>query len=102
MGLSRHLIRKNKMKLTKDEACDIVCDDHDDWITVETNIVDNSRWSIMLEGIFQHGPTGKFYQLSWNVGATEQQEETPFEYYDPEPVEVHQVEKMVKVWESVE
>lgn len=89
------------MKLTREEARLVVGDDHDDWITVETKIVDNSRWSITHEGIFQHGPTGKFYQMSYSVGATEQQDERPFEYYDPEPVEVHQVEKLVKVWEKV-
>ena len=90
------------MQLTREEAANIVCDDHDDWITVETNIVDSSRWSIIYEGIFEYCPTGKFYSMSWSVGATEQQDERPFEYYDPEPVEVHQVEKMVKVWESIE
>ncbi len=90
------------MKLTREEAQDIVCDDHVGWKTVETNIVDTNRWSIIYEGIFEHGPSGKFYELSWSVGATEQQDESPFEYEDPTPIEVHQVEKLVKVWEGVE
>lgn len=89
------------MQLTREEAAEIVDGDLDDWKTVETHIIDKSRWSIIEEGIFEHIPSGKFYQMSWSFGATEQQDESPFEHYDPEPVEVHQIEKMVKVWEEV-
>ena len=89
------------MKLTREEAQDIVYDDNDDWSMVETHIVTNSRWSIIHEGVFEHLPTGKFYQLCWSVGATEQQDESPFEYEDPEPVEVEQIERLVNVWEKV-
>ena len=89
------------MKLTREEAQSIVYEDLEDWKTVETNIVDSSRWSIIYESIFEHIPSGKFYLMSYSVGATEQQDEQAFEYEDPEPVEVHQVEKVVKVWEPV-
>ena len=89
------------IKLTREEAADIVCDDHNEWIVVEINITGTSRWSIQYEGVFQHGPTGKFYQLCWSVGATEQQDESPFEYEDPTPVEVEPIQRLVNVWESV-
>lgn len=87
------------MELTNQEARDIVYDDHEDWEEVESNIVDSSRWSIQYVGVFKHLPTNKYYSLDWQVGATEQQEERPFEYTDPAPAEVKQVEKLVKVWE---
>jgi hypothetical protein len=67
----------------------------------ENRIIDNSRWSISHEIIFEH--EGKFYQTYYSVGATEQQDESPWEYEDEvECVEVQQVEKVVKVWEPVQ
>jgi hypothetical protein len=52
-------------------------------------------------GIFKHIASEKFYRLCWSVGATEQQDEQPFEYDEPEPVEVEQVEELIKVWKTV-
>ena len=67
----------------------------------ENKIVDNTRWSIVHEIVFEH--EGKFYQTCYSRGATEQQEEAPWEYEDEvECVEVEQVEKVVKVWEPVQ
>jgi len=78
------------MKLTGEEAREMVYDDHEDFETIETKIVDTSRWSILSEGVFKHIPTGKFYQTSWSSGATEMQDESPFEY--EEEVELDEVE----------
>lgn len=90
------------MKLTGDEARDIVWEDHEDWEQIEAYPTGSGRWSIWQEGIFLHKPTGKYYQFNWSFGATEQQDESPFEYEEEvEPVEVVQVEKVVKVWEAV-
>lgn len=67
---------------------------------LEDNIVDNSRWSIIHEMVFEH--EGKFYSTTYSVGATERQDESPWEYEDEvECVEVHKVEKIMKVWEPV-
>ncbi|MCR8983057.1 hypothetical protein [Brevibacillus laterosporus] len=64
-------------------------------------IVDQSRWSIFHDIIFKW-TDGKYYSTGYSEGATECQEEAPWEYEDEvECVEVHQVEKMVKVWEAV-
>ena len=63
-------------------------------------VVDNTRWSVIHEIIFEH--EGKFYRTSYSVGATEEQDEGPWEYDDEvECTEVHEVEKVVKVWEAV-
>ena len=64
------------------------------------NVVDNTRWSIIHEIIFEY--EDKFYRTSYSTGATESQDEGPWEYEDfIECDEVHQVEKIVKVWEKV-
>lgn len=91
------------MKLTPDEARSIVWEDNSDWETIEENVVDNSRWSIHKEGVFKHLPSGKFYELDWSIGATESQDESPFEYQtgDITPIEVELVEVLVKKWVSV-
>lgn len=90
------------MRLTEQEARDIVYEDHEDWETVETEIEDTTRWSIVHSGVFKHLPTGKHYFTYWSVGATETQDQQPFEYDEPVFNEVKQVEKVVKVWECID
>ena len=90
------------MKLSEKDARDIVYDDHEDWHKVEEELVDTSRWSIMYEGVFLHKPSNKYYSLDWSVGATEQQDERPFEYCkEVEATEVKQVTVSTKVWKAV-
>lgn len=48
---------------------------------LEDNITENSRWSIQHEIIFQDND-GKFYKAYYSVGATECQDEAPWEYED--------------------
>lgn len=67
---------------------------------IENKITDTSRWSIHHEIIFTDN--GKFYSTHYSEGATEMQDESPWEYQDEvECTEVHIVEKLVKVWEAV-
>jgi len=69
---------------------------YNDDIVVLNETVDTSRWSIQYELIFKHEE--KFYRTYYQVGATESQ----WEYDDTVKCEeVHQVEKLVKVWEPV-
>lgn len=49
----------------------------DDGTTVEDKIVDTTRWSVLHRRIFRHD--GKFYCTRYSVGATEQQDEQPYE-----------------------
>lgn len=68
---------------------------------LEDTIIDVDRWSIIHEIVFLW-KDGKTYRTGYSVGATEHQEERPWEYEDEvECTEVHQVEKLVKVWEPV-
>ena len=68
---------------------------------VHSQITGKRRWSLEYRDIFEH--EGKFYETRYSVGATEQQDESPYEY-DPEEIEcpeVHKVSKQVEVWEKV-
>jgi hypothetical protein len=64
-------------------------------------IVDTSRWSIHNRCIFEHD--GKFYEAFYSVGATESQDESPWEYdKDVECTEVELREVKVKKWVPVD
>lgn len=92
----------NKLALSKEDARLVISHDHDDWEPAGTNkIVGQRRWVVTYSNVFKHTPTGRFYKLTWRRGATEQQDEKPFEYDDPEPIEVTLQERVVKVWVAV-
>ena len=78
------------MRLTGTDAADVVYGEHDAWKLVTTpQIDDTSRWSIHKSVVAQHVPTGKYYEFCYSEGATESQDESPYEYDDTyEPVEV--------------
>lgn len=65
------------------------------------NIIDTSRWSIIHEIVFED--KGKFYKTYYSEGATEMQDERPWEYEDNiECTEVELKEVMIKKWVPVE
>ena len=88
------------MKLTSEQGKSLVYGDLEGWETVSERIEDVSRWSVNHSGIFKHIETNKFYKTYWSVGATEIQDERPFDHYPPELVEVQQVEKTILIWEE--
>jgi hypothetical protein len=64
---------------------------------VHKQIIEHSRWSMHYEIVFEH--EGKFYRTTYSIGATECQDERPWEYEDPvECEEVRMVQKVVDVW----
>lgn len=67
---------------------------------LEDRITGTSRWSTKHEIIFQFND--KFYRTSYQTGATEMQDEQPWEYQkEVECEEVQRVEKLVTIWEPV-
>lgn len=67
---------------------------------IEDKVIDNSRWSIQHEIVFEH--EGKFYRTYYSVGATESQDERPWEYDDEvECTEVVQQEVTIMAWVPV-
>ena len=68
---------------------------------IEDSVIDTSRWSVYHEIVFEY--EGKFYRAFYSVGATEMQDERPWEYDDT--VICTQVEKklvQVEKWMPVE
>lgn len=57
---------------------------------IKTELVDNTRWSLVYDEIIQDIDTGKYYLTSYSTGATECQDESPYEY-DPDEIEVVEV-----------
>ncbi len=55
--------------------------------TVQDREIGRGRWSVHHERVFQH--EGRFYRTRYSVGATENQDERPYEY---EPDEIECVE----------
>lgn len=94
----------SELVLTPKEARSIVYGDNLDWDLVKgtRNIYEVSRWSILYNAIFYNKTVEKYYSFDWSVVATEQQEESPYEYDREVKVkEVHEIEKLVKVWEVI-
>jgi hypothetical protein len=71
---------------------------------IDDRIIGVSRWSVRHELIFrfEEDAAGDAWLVHYQVGATEVQQERPWEHEDEvEAVLVREVEKMVKVWEVV-
>jgi hypothetical protein len=85
-------------EFTKDELLEMGLPEN----AVEDRITGQSRWSTDHSIVFK-ADDGKHYRTHYSEGSTEEQSEGPWEYEDVIVCEeVHQVEKVVKVWESVE
>ena len=69
--------------------------------TIVDKIIDTTRWSIVHEIVFEDN--GKFYQTTYSEGATEMQDERPWEYEDEvDCTEVELREVKIKKWMPVE
>lgn len=93
------------MKLTGEEARNVVYNDHDDWKPVKgtRKTEDHERWTVGYTEVFEHIPTKKFYSFYWTKGATEHQDQSAYE--DEEEVEPYEVvRKLVQTeqWVSPE
>ncbi len=91
---------KTTLKVNTETARDIVYGDHEDFEEVLNEIVDNSRWAIQHRYVGQRISDGKYFQVYYQRGATESQDEQPFEYdKEVEFYEVFPAEKKVIVYE---
>lgn len=69
---------------------------------VDDEVYDNSRWSVHHRMIFKHGD--KHYMVDYSRGATEQQDERPFEYspVDVPCIEVEEKEVVIRQFLPIE
>lgn len=85
----------NKEYLTKELGLPYDCK------LIEDDIIDTTRWSIIHEIVFED--KGKFYMTTYSEGATEYQDERPWEYEDEvKCTEVELKEVKVKKWIPVD
>ena len=89
--MTTKMFGKDYLKYELDLPCNSIVD----------RIVDTTRWSVVHEIVFEDN--GKFYQTTYSEGATEMQDERPWEYDDEvECTEVELREVKVKKWMPVE
>lgn len=89
-----------KKQFTKELLVDGLDLPWNDSIVKYNEVIDTSRWSIIYDLVFEFD--GKCYQTTYSVGATESQDERPWEYEDIiDCVEVEEKEVMVKQWVEV-
>jgi hypothetical protein len=87
--------------LTAEEGRAIVGEDTDDFRVIEDKITGTSRWSELHRVVFERIADTTLWAMRYSVGATEQQDEQPFEFDDPKPVAVVPVEKTITVYVPV-
>jgi len=77
--------------------------DNENYTMVEDRIIDTSRWSIHYRLVFKNLNMDKHYMTFYSRGATESQEEAPFEYEPDmiECVEVKPIEKKYIDYETI-
>ena len=83
-----------KINLTRERACDIINGDDDAYRVIRDEIVDNTRWSIVHSVVIQSVADNRFWSDCYSVGATESQDESPWEYNEPAFTEVFPVEQV--------
>ena len=89
------------MKFKKEVLKEMLYDEHDTSLyhVVLDKIVSANRWSILNRLVFKY--QDKFYESTYSRGATEIQDERPYEY-EPDEIEckeVYEYEKVVKYYE---
>lgn len=81
------------MRLDKQLAQDLANDDYDiaeGYVVVSNKLIDTNRWSKIYELVIQDKTTNKYYMDTYYRGATEYQDERPFDNIDPDFYEVVQ------------
>ena len=71
------------MQLEKELLLSILNEDIDDdspWSIVENDIIDISWWSVIYNFTVHDKETNKYYNTTYSCGATECQDEGPWEY----------------------
>ncbi len=88
------------MKLSNKVMQDILWGESEVGEVVEDKVIDTTRWSVIHSLIFRY--EDKHYSTSYSIGATESQDESPWQYEpEVECTEVKKVEKVVEVWKPV-
>lgn len=83
-------------RIKKEDLQEVVSDSETETLKkVSDRITGKSRWSLNHEFLFQEKATGRFFLVHYSEGATEQQDESPFEH-DGEEIDVQEVLPVVR------
>ena len=66
--------------LSPEDARAAIYEDHSDFELVEEEMTDTSRWSIHYSATLRHKSSGNYYYTNYSRGATECQDEQPYEH----------------------
>ena len=86
------------MKLNKEEAERLVFENQEDYDEFSRKIIDQRRWSTVILGVYKNNKTGKFYEVQFEKGSTEYQDQDPFYSAEVEFHEVELKEVVIKKW----
>ena len=92
-------MNREKLILTSEQGRDIVDGDDSNFVIIEDRIVGTRRWSVVYEIVVQRKSDGKYFKDNYRRGATEMQDESPYEYSEPNFTEVFPVTKTYIVYE---
>lgn len=84
-----------KLNFTKERARNLTYGGDPAYRVIRNEITGTRRWSIDYYMVIQRIEDGRFFADTYSVGATESQDESPWEYDEPNFVEVFPVEKVV-------
>jgi hypothetical protein len=68
------------VKYPKKFLQDLLYDDNEFASLISDDIIDHRRWSVVHRIVFEH--KSSFYETTYSTGATEAQDEHPWEYED--------------------
>jgi len=87
------------MKFKKEDLQEMVCEDSLELTHIKDKIIDAGRWSIHHSVVFQY--ENRYFRTVYSVGATEYQDERPFQE-DPDLIECTEVVRVERrVWDYV-
>ena len=92
-------MEREKLKLTGEQARTILWSDDCNFEVVSDDIIGKSRWSIQHEIVIKRLSDGRFFKDNYSKAATENQDESPWEYTEPDFTEVFPKEKTIIIYE---
>jgi len=81
--------KRELIKLTKEEAEEIIYDDNEEYCNIKEIHHDSGRWTASMEKIVKRKKDNKLFSIGYQQGLTEMQD--GIEIFDPELIEVEEI-----------
>jgi hypothetical protein len=86
-------MNREKLNLTSEQGRDIVNGDDSNFVIIEDRIILKRRWVDEYKIVVKRKTDGKYFRDKYRRGATESQEERPYQCSNPNFTEVFPVTK---------